>query len=293
MKFVSLDESCSFRTKISGSDSQIYPGTFLILVTVRELPFNVYRGKSIANLEARNEAMNQKDPENKKVKSNRDTTWQLHFLWAMRSSTKILSTRASMATKRTSVFDGRLHFTISATWLDDVTYAIPFSLLVWQVRHFCLDSLVTLCLIHFAQGPRGSRPDRFQFHLQQRRAKWRSDVFDTILVFAHHTDSRCQYRSWQKKVIHLFVGSWLCVSSFPRSRTSYTYRKLHIHSVWSSRKSLHIMNSIECVAYPGDDGKPCLHKSPSESSEKYPSSHEVRRWHLLESYSYVNMLWSV
>ena len=32
MKFVSLDESWSFRTKISESDSQIDPGTFLILL---------------------------------------------------------------------------------------------------------------------------------------------------------------------------------------------------------------------------------------------------------------------
>ena len=48
---------------------------FLILVTVRELPFKDYRGRSLANLKARNEAMKQKDPENKKVKSNRDTTW--------------------------------------------------------------------------------------------------------------------------------------------------------------------------------------------------------------------------
>ena len=34
----------------------------------------------------------------------------------------------------------------------------------------------------------------------------------------------------QKRIIHLFVCSWLCVSSFPRDDTSYTYRTLsHPH----------------------------------------------------------------
>ena len=68
------------------------------------------------------------------------------------------------------------------------------------------------------------------FCLQQRCAKWRLDAHGTILAFAHHTDWWCQYRSLPKRIIHLFVGSWLCVSSFPRHDTSYTYRTLsHPH----------------------------------------------------------------
>ena len=43
MKFVSLDESESLRTKISGFDPQIYPGTFQCFVPNRELPFKNFR----------------------------------------------------------------------------------------------------------------------------------------------------------------------------------------------------------------------------------------------------------
>ena len=41
MKFVNLGESWIFTTKISGSDPQIYPGTFLFIVTIRDLPFQI------------------------------------------------------------------------------------------------------------------------------------------------------------------------------------------------------------------------------------------------------------
>ena len=44
-----------------------------------------------------------------------------------------------MATKVTSVCDGRLHFTILATLLDDVTYAILFLVCVTG-KTCCLDS---------------------------------------------------------------------------------------------------------------------------------------------------------
>ena len=59
-----------------------------------------------------------------------------------------------MATKTRSVFDGRLHFAVSAaTGLDDVTYAIPFLVCVTG-KIFCLDFTVILCLMHLVQGPR-------------------------------------------------------------------------------------------------------------------------------------------
>ena len=51
------------------------------------------------------------------------------FLLAMKSSSNTFSSKASMATKITSVRDGQLHYTFCATWTDDVTYAIPFSCL--------------------------------------------------------------------------------------------------------------------------------------------------------------------
>ena len=54
----------------------------------------------------------------------------------------------------TSISDGRLQFAISATGLDDVTYAIHFLVCVTD-NTFCLDFLVNLCLIDLAQGPKG------------------------------------------------------------------------------------------------------------------------------------------
>ena len=52
--------------------------------------------------------------------------------------------------------DERLHFTISATWPDDVTCDILF-LVCATGKRFCLDAPVNPCLIHLAQGPRGFR----------------------------------------------------------------------------------------------------------------------------------------
>ena len=55
---------------------------FSILVTIREMLFKNYRGRSIANLEARDEAKKQKTQKNKKSdQAHRDTTWQSHFSW--------------------------------------------------------------------------------------------------------------------------------------------------------------------------------------------------------------------
>ena len=60
-----------------------------VLVTFRELPLKDYRGRSVANSEARNEeAKKQKDSENKKVRFNTEGYGlAVTFLLAMRSST--------------------------------------------------------------------------------------------------------------------------------------------------------------------------------------------------------------
>ena len=47
------------------------------------------------------------------------------------------------------------------------------------------------------------------------------------------------------------------------------------------------------LACPEDDGKSCLHKSLSDSSEKCPSIHEVWKWLLMERYSHKDMLSNV
>ena len=55
---------------------------FPILGTICELPFKNYRGRSIANLEARYEAQKQKTQKNKKSdQTHRDTSWQSRFHW--------------------------------------------------------------------------------------------------------------------------------------------------------------------------------------------------------------------
>ena len=88
MKSVSLDESWSFKTKISGSAPQIYLGTVLFFVTIRELPFGNYRGRSITNLKARDEAKKQKTRKNKKVGSNtHGNDLAVTILLAVKSST--------------------------------------------------------------------------------------------------------------------------------------------------------------------------------------------------------------
>ena len=56
---------------------------FPILVTLRELPCNHYRGRSVANWEARDEAKKQKTQKNKEKsdQAHRDTTLQSRFYW--------------------------------------------------------------------------------------------------------------------------------------------------------------------------------------------------------------------
>ena len=56
MEVVSLEESWSLRSRISGSDPQIYPGTFQFLWTFVSCLFENYCGRSIADLEAKDEA---------------------------------------------------------------------------------------------------------------------------------------------------------------------------------------------------------------------------------------------
>ena len=52
---------------------------FTILVTLRELLFKIYCGRSLANLEARDEAQKQKTQKIKRSdQTHRDTTWQSH-----------------------------------------------------------------------------------------------------------------------------------------------------------------------------------------------------------------------
>ena len=59
-----------------------------ILVTIRELPFKKYCGKSIAILEARDEAKKYKTQKNKKVESNtRGYDLAVTILLAVKSST--------------------------------------------------------------------------------------------------------------------------------------------------------------------------------------------------------------
>ena len=116
-------------------------GTFLLLWLFVSCLMKDYRERSVANLEASNEeAKKQKDSEKQKrsdlIYTRRIRHWQSHFSWQWGPLRRLSPARESAATKILSVCDGRLHFTISATWLDDATFVIPFSLLVWQVRHF-------------------------------------------------------------------------------------------------------------------------------------------------------------
>ena len=119
MKFVSLDESGSLRTKISGCDPQTYPGTFQFFLAIRELLFENYCGKSIANLEARNEAHKQQTQQNNKSDQPHRTRLDRHIFIDNENLHISVSARSFMATKITSVCDGRLHFTITATCPSD------------------------------------------------------------------------------------------------------------------------------------------------------------------------------
>ena len=134
---------------------------FPILVTICELLFKSYRWRSIANLEARDEAKKQKTQKSKKSDQTQGYDMAVAFLLTMRSFKWILATRTSMATIIRFAFDGRLDFAPSSTGLDDVTYAIPFSYCVTGTT-LCLDTPVAPLLYSF-----GSRSNSLRFLLAQ------------------------------------------------------------------------------------------------------------------------------
>ena len=119
-------------------------GTFLFLWPSRELPYKNYRGKSIVNFEARDRSEEAEDSGKQEVRSNtQGYDMAVTFLLAMKSSTQIFSTRASMAAKITVVCDGRLHFSISALHLpflplnyDYVTCAPFFLMWLTELNFF-------------------------------------------------------------------------------------------------------------------------------------------------------------
>ena len=71
-----------FRTKIAGSDPCTYRGDFLFLWPFVSCFSEMYRGRSIANLEARDEARSRRLRKTKQSdQSHRDTIWQSHSYW--------------------------------------------------------------------------------------------------------------------------------------------------------------------------------------------------------------------
>ena len=73
-----------------------------------------------------------------------------------------------MATKITSVVDGRLQFAISAhlTWQCDICH--PLFLACVTGKTFCVEFLVIPCFIDLTQGPKGSSL-QLEYYSQQRR----------------------------------------------------------------------------------------------------------------------------
>ena len=186
MKSVSLYESWSFRTKIAGSDPRIYLGAFLFLWPFVSCLSEVYRGRSIANLEARDEAKKQNTQKNTTVRSNaQGYDLAVAFLLAMRSFTWTFSARSCMARKITPICQGRLHFTICRY--------LPFWL--WHVRPLArvVVSQARHLVFPFGEGlsmnlPQGSRPNCSKV------------IFNSVcqLTFGQLT-CFCLYRSWTEK----------------------------------------------------------------------------------------------
>ena len=141
----------------------------------------------------------------------------------MRISTYTFSARSFMATKVTSVCDGRLHFTITVTCPSDCD--------MWDCFPLCCFTSTTFCRSRLWRffNDYGTRPNSQQYYLQQRCAKWRLDAHGTILAFADHTDWWCQYRSWPWRIIHLFVVFWIVCFLVSSSR-----HELHIQNTFTS-----------------------------------------------------------
>ena len=99
---------------------------------------------------------------------------------------------------------------------------------MWDCVHLCCCfTSTTFCLARLWRifMDFGSKPNSFQFHLQQRGAKWRLDVLWSNLVFAHHTHWWCQYRSWPEKESNIFL--WVLGCVYPRFLVK---NKLHIQN---------------------------------------------------------------
>ena len=86
MMLVNPDESWSSKTEIFGYDQQICPGHFPSLVTIREMPFRKDRGRSLAKLEARDEAKKQRTLKNRDEEWNSARWNQSYWTWATSSS---------------------------------------------------------------------------------------------------------------------------------------------------------------------------------------------------------------
>ena len=106
------DESWSFRTKISGSDPQIYPCTFLSFRLFVSCTSKVIVEGHLRIWKPRTEPS--------RVRSNtQGYDLAVTVLLAMKSSTLTFSARSFLVTKIASVCDGRLRFTITATCPSD------------------------------------------------------------------------------------------------------------------------------------------------------------------------------
>ena len=108
----------------------------------------------------------------------------------------------------------------------DLWHLNPFSCLCY--RHDILSRLsVVPCWMFLAQGHSVVRVEQ----IRTMCAKWRKEVLETILVFNHHSDWICQYRSWPEKN-PAFLCGFLVVCSFVsrHERVAHT-EHFHFHKV--------------------------------------------------------------
>ena len=179
MNSVNLDESWSLRSRISGSDPQI-------------CPLSNSCGHSWVAF-------------SKIIVEGQLLIWKPKMKPRMRLDSRIITGNEHLYIfffgkvihgDENNVCDGRLHFTITAT--------CPSDCCMWDCFPFCCFTSTTFwsCpLVKVFFNDIGSRPNSYQSYVQLCCAKWRLDVQGTILAFAHHTDWRCQYKSWPKRII--------------------------------------------------------------------------------------------